>query len=397
MKRTVLFLFICGFAFSQGIPVNVELHSGVKQRAEFLGISGDTVRLGGTIQGKFTEVQLLLSAFKEIRDEQGNLLSLDSLANAGNENQTANTAARENPEQETVPENTGLEIAATQDTVPRPPQENCPPPEIPVKEKATPVKSYFFIDSDPDGAIIAKRGDDPICKTPCAFTSFDTNRVTFDVYWRVGNHLWAAHANLLPIPGDTAKATLKLKRVEPAVEFLTLPAGAEIFPPEAITKKSKPLGKTPFLYRTLDVGFSEFRLWMPGYRDTLVQLYVTPSEKNVFETELTALTNPEEIEAQNALIKTRKRHSLGLTLMGSSLAPAVAGGILAIVAYQKYGKAETIKKNLERPASVQGKNYQAKVRENKKRADEGDRYLYSGIACFGIAALLLGFGVSFTF
>ncbi|MDR1759574.1 MAG: hypothetical protein LBR60_03500 [Fibrobacter sp.] len=397
MKLTAFLFFLYGIAFSQGIPVNVELHSGLKQQAEFLGMAGDTVRLGGTIQGKFTEVHLLLSAFKEIRDEQGNILPLDSLAAAGNENQTTDTAAADTLNPETVPENSGLETAALEDSAAVKLQENPLPPTLPAKEKATPVKSHFFIDSDPDGAIITKRDSDPICKTPCAFTTFDSSRVTFDIYWKVGNHLWAAHTNLLPIPGDTAKATLKLKRVEPAVEFITFPEGAEIFPPETITKKSKPIGKTPFVYRTLDIGFSEFRLWIPGYRDTLVQLYVTPDEKNIFKTELTALTNSEEIEKQNALIKTRKHYALGLTLMGSSIAPAVAGGILSIAAHQKYDKAKTLKKDLERPASVQGKNYQAKVKENKKRADEGDRYLYSGIACFGIAVLLLGAGISFTF
>lgn len=494
MKRLSIIFLLLGTSalFSQGIPVEVELHSGVKQYARFLGIFQDTVHLGGTVQGKFTQVRLPQSAFKEIRDEQGNILSLDSLADlksqlsdssendsswknrslfvSWNSNSTdskikeslqnisfftlsesdtsllwvshndfrgclseecmvqkaqksgANTLFSGQIKDHSYPDSIIIELQSfffqpkirkksASITLSRNEifknllTENrwihflyqTTGLNIPEKKKPDLRKNYFFIDSDPEGAIISKRGGEAICKTPCAFTTLDTTRTIFDVYWRVGNNLWAAEANLLPIAGDTAKASLKLKRVQPVVEFLSIPSGAEVFSKEPVTAKSKMLGTTPKNYHTLEPGFSEFRLWHAGYRDTLVRFYVNPNHKTVLETTLTPLTEPQEIENQKNLIRARKRYSLGITLMGTSIAPAVAGGILTFIAYEKYDQAKRIKQDLERPGTVQGDKYQSKKKQNKKYADQGDHYLYSAIACFGTAAALLGIGFAFTF
>ena len=41
----------------EGIPSHVELVTGAKQDAQFLGVKDDTVSLGGTIQGQFTVIR----------------------------------------------------------------------------------------------------------------------------------------------------------------------------------------------------------------------------------------------------------------------------------------------------------------------------------------------------
>ena len=56
----------------EGIPSLVELVTGTKQAAQFLGIQNDTVSLGGTIQGKFTVIRIPKNRFKSIVDEKGN-------------------------------------------------------------------------------------------------------------------------------------------------------------------------------------------------------------------------------------------------------------------------------------------------------------------------------------
>ena len=52
----------------QGPSVNVELLSGTKQKAQFLGIVNDTVQLGGFINNKFTVVRIAKDKFKSIVD-----------------------------------------------------------------------------------------------------------------------------------------------------------------------------------------------------------------------------------------------------------------------------------------------------------------------------------------
>lgn len=76
MKKFLLTLITLVFAVyaenPQGIRANVELVSGAKQTAQFLGISQDTVSLGGNIQGKFTIIKIAKNRFKSIIDENGN-------------------------------------------------------------------------------------------------------------------------------------------------------------------------------------------------------------------------------------------------------------------------------------------------------------------------------------
>ena len=54
-----------------GPMVNVELVSGTKQRAQFLGIEQDTVHLGGYINNKFFVVKLPREKFKSMTDSTG--------------------------------------------------------------------------------------------------------------------------------------------------------------------------------------------------------------------------------------------------------------------------------------------------------------------------------------
>ena len=56
----------------EGIPSHVELVTGAKQDAQFLGVKDDTVSLGGTIQGQFTVIRIHKNRFKSIVDDNGN-------------------------------------------------------------------------------------------------------------------------------------------------------------------------------------------------------------------------------------------------------------------------------------------------------------------------------------
>ncbi len=68
----ILCMFLSLFAQEKSGPmVNVELVSGTKQRAQFLGIEQDTVQLGGYINNKFFVVKLPREKFKSITDSAG--------------------------------------------------------------------------------------------------------------------------------------------------------------------------------------------------------------------------------------------------------------------------------------------------------------------------------------
>jgi len=266
-------------------------------------------------------------------------------------------------------------------------------------KKSTPqsTKSFISVDTDPDGASLAKTNGDVICHTPCTFATQDTGRISLEAFWRVDNHLWAAQTVIFPISGDTAKTSLKLKRVQPEIEIMSTPSGAEIYTDEAITVKSKSLGTTPKVYSTLEPGDAQLHLWKPGYQDTIVPFHVNALGKVIVNATLSPLIDPQEIEAQKAFINAKKRRSIGFTLIGSALAPLVAGGILVYLANENYDRAKDIRDELKLPSSSQGPNYQEKLKKNKRYADRGDAELYTGISLFGVAAAMASIGWVFTF
>ena len=81
-----------------GPMVNVELVSGTKQRAQFLGIEQDTVHLGGYINNKFFVVKLPREKFKSITDSTGAdiLYSAEASADTTRVNPTDSTAGLNN-------------------------------------------------------------------------------------------------------------------------------------------------------------------------------------------------------------------------------------------------------------------------------------------------------------
>ena len=269
--------------------------------------------------------------------------------------------------------------------------------EEPAAKQPKSSLSYIAVETDPEEATLARRGGDALCHTPCTIAVRDTVRVPLEAYWSVDRHLWAAKASILPIPGDTAKISLRLSRVNPEVEIRTNPSGADIFTDEFIDINSKSIGKTPKVYTTTEPGLTSLHLWKEGFRDTIVTFHVNAIGNTTEEINLNALTDPQAIDAQKRLIRTRKKRFLGFTLMGTSIAPVIAGGILLHLAGKDYSKARSIRDELELPSSAQGANYQAKVKDNKHYADRGDKEVIAGGICFGAAAALIAFGWTIAF
>ena len=98
----------------EGIPSHVELVTGAKQDAQFLGIKDDTVSLGGTIQGQFTVIRIHKGRFKSIVDEQGNDLLNQPQAPA--EASTQEASAQEVSTQESSVQDTLAQDSTLQDS-----------------------------------------------------------------------------------------------------------------------------------------------------------------------------------------------------------------------------------------------------------------------------------------
>ncbi|WP_407455884.1 PEGA domain-containing protein [Fibrobacter sp.] len=527
MKKILLVLLLSIVAFAEGepgIPALVELTSGTKQAAQFLGIENDTVSLGGTIQGKFTVIRIPRDRFKRIVDEKGNdLLTIanstattkgslgkDSVSQVATGDSTAVLDSSVNDSNAfAVSEPTFLDSVSTHHifvsferrnsdstlanqlenliirllkesgnpitTISRTKFSSCSdagcirdsltahgaasayigritaartPDSVAIQmthfvvEDSAQVrpyaaqmnlsamrsmsdalaknklsrfvaqlqgdtlasipaessgKSFVRIETTPDGSNISIRGRDDICKSPCTFAITDTGKVEIFSYWGFDKQLWGAKASVAPIPGDTAKISLKLKRVRPELLVNTIPEGAEIFAGSTpLTKSTKPIGHSPAKFTVYEPGFSTVQVRKAGYRDTMLTVYAAPTEITDVSIELTPISNKQELVLQEEWRHERKKNTIGKTLMGTSIAPLLLGALFTYLAYTDYDDADRIKQELDRP-SAGGENYKAKAKENKDLVHSGDRKMIIGGSLLGGGILLLGFGIVLTF
>lgn len=518
MKKSFLFIALAFSLFwttfsqaseDQGVRVKVELITGTTQYAQFLGISQDTVNLGGNIQGNFTIVRIPKNRFKSIVDEQGkdyltaadsipndsivtdslpqepaastpsfletvankhifvalehrsidSLLALqitpviikllqekgvpltfaqrtdfgycrnaqcikDSLAlyGASSVYQGSLTAAyaqdslklqltytdlkadtSSNSQDSIIKSRTStislsvfkpLIDAVDNNKLSHFIKELLGEP-IPKKEKGP---SYVKMESDPEGAIITIPGRDDVCRTPCTFALGDTTKTEVYAYWNVGGQLWGVKKSVTPIPNDTTMLSVKLKKVKPEIRIYTIPENAYIYAGSApLTPSTKPLGKSPNTFPIYDPGTSFIQIRKEGFRDTLVTFYASPTEITDITVNLTPLNNPIELEAQKEWVKARQKNFIGKVLMGSSIAPIIAGGLLTLLAYQDYDDAQKIKDELKTPAAAGGTNFQAKVDKNHDLVEKGDRKIIIGGSLLGCGVLMFGAGILLSF
>lgn len=133
-----------------------------------------------------------------------------------------------------------------------------------------------------------------------------------------------------------------------------------------------------------------------GYRDTVVTVFASPTEITDIDINLTPITNLQEQIVQDEWEGIRKRHRIGKTLMGTSIAPLLLGALFTYLATLDYDDADDVKNELERPASG-GEKYQKKVDENRDLVDKGDRKMIIGGSLIGAGALLLCVGFVLNF
>lgn len=267
---------------------------------------------------------------------------------------------------------------------------------LPVQKKQP--RSYIHVETDPESATISRPEKNAICKSPCTFAVTDTGKIEIDAYWTVDQHLWGAQTFVRPLPGDTTKVSLKLKRITPEIKVVTSPVGAEIFPgQEEITRNSESIGTTPKKFSLSTPGMAYMRLRKEGYRDTLVQFFVAPVPEINLDISMEHISDFDEIKAQQDWLHERSMSRAGKILMGSSIAPALIGSLFLYLAQQDYDEAEDIKNSLKMPSAAKGEKFNAKVKKNKDLVDSGDKKNIIGASLIGAGIAVFGLGLFLSF
>ncbi len=537
------------WAEDPGVQAQVELVSGTRQKARFLGIQNDTVSLGGYIQNQFTIVKIAKNKFKRIVDEKGNDLLNGSITNAASKTEpkiepqakaaeavpaqaknaaseakaspevplrttqkeartamqaptTTGTSAKQDAATAAASTNTEVEVTtafiaydfkngdstiATQMSAltARLLRENSETPQVFRRDNFTDcddniciqnklyakgistiyfgniqaiaktdslnvslkrvfyedslptihmsqmtissanflsdaltaekmknfildaqgldaknknTKSYIHIETDPEGATISRSEKNSICKSPCTFAVRDTGKFSLHAFWKVDQHLWGASTNIIPIPGDTVKTSLKLKKIAPEIRIVTHPDDAEIYQGGTdITKHSKPLTRSPDKVYAMDMGYDSLLIRRPGFRDTTVSFYIAPVPQIDLNIDLEKVTDYDEIEQQKKWMHDRKMLHIGQGLIGGAIGSAIVGALFLYLAHQDYSDADDIKSELSTPGSLQGENFKNKLKRNHDLVDNGEQKVIIGGTLIGAGAILFGFGLYLTF
>lgn len=259
-------------------------------------------------------------------------------------------------------------------------------------------KGYLYIETDPEGVTLSMPEENALCRSPCTIPVTDTATVTIHAYWNVDQHLWGGSVTMRPVMGDTVRASIKLKRVNPELRIITNPAGAEIFSSKGeITKHSKTIGVTPARYPILEPGIVKFKLRKFGFKDTLMTVYVPPVSDVTVNVNMEQENQFGEIQKQQEWEKARKKIRLGHTMMGISIAPIIVGALFTYLGQLDYDDAKDIKDELNYSATVGGEFYQEKVKENKDLVHDGDQKTIIGLTLIGAGILVLGVGFFISF
>lgn len=258
--------------------------------------------------------------------------------------------------------------------------------------------SYIHVETNPEGASITYDDGQEICRSPCTFATQDTGKVILYAYWSVERQLWGARHSIIPIPSDTAKISLKLKKVRPELRVSTTPEGAEIFAGSVpLTKHSEAIGQTPGRYPIFEPGISTVQIRKQGFRDTTVTVFVPPTELTDIDIELQPISSVTEQQAQDQWYRERKKNFIGKTLMGASVAPILIGALFTYLASCDYDDAKKIKDDLNRPATANGDHFQEKIDENHDLVHKGDRKMIIGGSLIGAGILVFGIGFALNF
>jgi hypothetical protein len=256
------------------------------------------------------------------------------------------------------------------------------------KSKATIIK----VEANHENAVVMLNGE-AICSSPCDFSTNSANP-QISAYWDSGENLWAAK-RVVKTGEDTVKVFMELKRSYAETIIFSSPEKALVFPAGALELNSKALGKTPYALQGLP-GENQVRIFHKGYNDTLISVNIDAVEKQTAFVQLTPIKDEQKMFEQKLFLKSQIKREIGYGLLGGSLGPLIAGVMLCNFAQDDYSRARALKQELEFP-SFGGKNFEAKVEENRKAIKDGDSKMALGAGFIGLSLLLAGVGFSMSF
>jgi hypothetical protein len=272
---------------------------------------------------------------------------------------------------------------------------------IPLFEKKPKTKSAsIWVESEPDGALISLNGQAPSCKSPCRIiTRVDSPSVaTIWASWQVERNLWAGRSVIPLRAGDSLSTLIKLEPTHAIIQISTHPAGAKVYSADKIWSPSlRPIGSTPLLYDGFGPGEVQFRVTLPGYRDSIVKFVPDPLGRTQYHVNMLAISDPEQLHAQQIQLRAQFKSTVGKGIMGSAAGPIIAGGLLYWLANSDFDRASKIKSELELPSSGTGPNYLAQVKKNKDAVNQGNNKVIAGSILMGIGAATFALGFTLWF
>jgi len=209
---------------------------------------------------------------------------------------------------------------------------------------------------------------------------------------------WWGSKRVLTKEGDTTRITIKLLKPHTQLSIQSLPTEAEVYIDEMPSLSKIPTVRTDTTL--VDVQPAPERtitLFKVGYYDTTFTMPVEAYMPNLVGVELHAITEDlNKLQSQIDFVTHRQRKWIGRGLLWSSIAPVLAGGVLAVLADRDWSKAAN-DRNAYQDAAFASSETIRLVKENKDLNASGDLKAKIGAGLGGLAVLTAGLGLAFQF
>jgi hypothetical protein len=225
---------------------------------------------------------------------------------------------------------------------------------------------------------------------PCTI-ELDSGTHLFQSYWSVAENSWGGEKSIHLIPGDSIKIYLKNEPTSPSFLLNSNPT-AEVFFSNQSPEKNYSSISTPWESPKLEPGNLDIQLYAPGFKDTTISIFVSPTgfaEYNVNLLPDTSLAR-ENFNNKRSLLAWKNG------FLGLSLAQLTLSAIFYYSAMQDFQEAQGKLDILKSPLVHKNGNGVSELKaSNNKSFRNGQNKEKLALSLFMTS--ILSFGIAWTF
>lgn len=252
----------------------------------------------------------------------------------------------------------------------------------------------LFIKSTPTGANIYIGGNRQEGTTPTNIKNLVPGVHTVLLKKTIDGVEWSGQKMVTAVSNKITRVEISMNFEETVLQVNSSPPEAEVYINRPKSLNRFPRHTTPAIIRNIDAGKTSIYFFMPGYRDTTIQIEINPNTFNELKLDLLKEVSGEKINLQSTFIKNRLQRRIGKWTL---LLCVVGTGFTSYFAYETIDNRDKAKKALSQLKKDEIRNdtdlYNFWVKNNNTHYYDYRFNLKAFFAAFGATLLCGGTGI----